>query len=261
MVDADSFDESIQHLNQLRIAEGECCAEYFPKPSKTVRLLEIGAGTGVQASEFDRAGYSVTAIDLDSSAYARSRVFPVMDYDGRNLPFTKGAFEVVFSSNVLEHVADLLAFIPESARVLTDDGICVHVIPTPAWRIWSQLTHYAWIAKRMAQLALGGRKLKGTVSGGASRNKLHYIARSLVAPRHGERGNFLTEALYYRKRFWIGQFALHDLALIETRPAGIFYTESSVIGSGLSISARRFLASILGSACTIYVLRKAGSTD
>ena len=99
-------------------------------PAIRGRLLEIGAGTGWQALALVKRGYEVSAVDLPASKYAGDRVFPVIDYDGHTLPFKDGAFGMVYSSNLLEHIPHLEAFQQEIHRVLRPDGCVVHVLPS-----------------------------------------------------------------------------------------------------------------------------------
>ena len=62
--------------------------------------------------------WRLATIDLSSSQYADDQMFPVQAYDGRRIPFADSSFDVVFSSNVLEHIRDL------SARTPRLDGYC-----------------------------------------------------------------------------------------------------------------------------------------
>jgi 2-polyprenyl-3-methyl-5-hydroxy-6-metoxy-1,4-benzoquinol methylase len=66
--------------------------------------LEFGAGTGKQALELQRRGFRVTAIEMLTSNYAEHRVFPILDYDGATIPLADASVDVVYSSNVLEHI-------------------------------------------------------------------------------------------------------------------------------------------------------------
>ena len=68
--------------------------------------------------------------------------FPIKDYDGRTIPLPDASVDVVFSSNVLEHVPDLSRMHAEIRRVLAPGGICIHVVPTHTWRLWTTLTSY-----------------------------------------------------------------------------------------------------------------------
>jgi ubiquinone/menaquinone biosynthesis C-methylase UbiE len=122
---------SLDHLDAIRGAELDTIASLFPIG---VRILEIGAGTGKQALELQRRGFEVTAIEVADSNYAAHRVFPIKDYDGRTIPMGDGSVDLVFSSNVLEHVEDLSRMHAEIRRVLAPGGACIHVLPTHTWR-------------------------------------------------------------------------------------------------------------------------------
>ena len=64
--------------HQVRQHEIAHLAGYFPPGCS---ILEVGAGTGEQACELARRGFSVKAIDVPTSEYGRHRVFEVQDYD------------------------------------------------------------------------------------------------------------------------------------------------------------------------------------
>ena len=130
---------SYEHLDALRAAEIERVVPFFLAGA---RVLEIGAGTGKQALELRRRGFEVTAIEIADSNYATHRLFPIVDYDGLTIPLPDASTDVVFSSNVLEHVPDLARMHREIRRVLTPGGKCVHVLPTHAWRFWTTLAGY-----------------------------------------------------------------------------------------------------------------------
>ena len=79
---------------------------------------------------------------IPDSNYAQARVFPIIDYDGRHIPFDDASFDIVFSSNVMEHICDLHQTNREIQRVLRPDGYCVHVMPTHIWRFWTTLSAF-----------------------------------------------------------------------------------------------------------------------
>ncbi len=96
------------------------------------RVLDIGTGRGFTAVELARRGVSVTTIDMSEemlkSAYLHSVDSGVAERiefhlaDGGDLPFEEGSFEVVIMINVLHHLENSAAVLPEIARVLMPGG-------------------------------------------------------------------------------------------------------------------------------------------
>ena len=92
-----------------------------------VKILEIDAGAGWQARCLSEVGYSVEAIDIAQSEYYGARVWPVRQYDGAHIPFPDQYFDIVYSSNVLEHIPQLSEFQKEMQRVLRPNGFALHL--------------------------------------------------------------------------------------------------------------------------------------
>lgn len=254
-------DDEHDFLHSVRDFELRCVLAELPP---TGRVLDLGAGTGHQAAALERQGYQVLAIDLPSSAYAGERVHPVIDYDGRVLPVDSRTIDVVFSSNVLEHVSDLGNLLRETRRVLVPEGLAVHVLPTPAWRWWTTLSHFVWCAKRaVAMLAGKPTRRHGNCKPAphSSHGRLRQIAATLFPARHGERGVSLTEPYFYSRWWWSSTFAAHGFEVVRTYPVGLFYTGSMVLAGRLSLSSRVALARLLGSACRVYVVRPAPGNE
>jgi SAM-dependent methyltransferase len=188
-------------------------------------LLEIGAGAGWQAQSLKNRGYDVTAIDLPSSRYLKDRVWPITEYDGRHIPFKDNAFDIVFSSNVLEHIPHVYEFQKEIQRVVKPEGRVVHVVPSSSWRFWTNIAH---------------------------------LLKCWTIPnRHGEHaGDALMETYYFGTRWWMRLFRATGWEIVCQDSNGLFYTGHSVMDSRLGIGVRCRLSRILGSSCEIFVLRK-----
>jgi SAM-dependent methyltransferase len=250
-----------QFLHVLRQYELGRVLHCFPKRPIDVacRTLEIGAGTGYQARYLSEQGYTVTAIDLESSAYREERVYPIIEYDGRRIPAPDASFQVVFSSNVLEHVRDISPFLDEMRRVMAPNAYAIHILPTPAWRFWTVLSHYAWLLKRFWRFFFPTSSMstssKDALFQGPDRSSVRYIVKSLFPQRHGERGNVFTELYFFSTFWWNRQFKACGYEVVDSAALGIFYTGSLAFGDILSISCRQRLAKVLGSACRVYVLR------
>lgn len=226
------------------------------------RVLEIGAGAGWQSKELTRHGHAVSAIDVEGSNYAEVRVWPVQEYDGFHIPFPDGTFDVVFSSNTLEHIQHVEEFQGELARVLSPDGFAVHILPTGSWRWWSIITHYPFVIRTaLRYLGIGstrGAESATAVSRARSRNTSWALTKKiLLAPRHGERGNALSEVWLFSKLRWCRLFEKSGWSVERTIPLHLFYTGYEVLAESLTIPQRQSLSQLLGSSTIAYVLRPA----
>lgn len=226
------------------------------------RVLEIGAGAGWQARKVADAGCDVVAIDVAETNYLEQQVFPVATYDGERIPLPDRSVDVVFSSNVLEHIPHIERFQAEMERVLKPDGFAIHLMPSTSWRFWTSVALYAhvvksvfnWITKRPGPSATTPTVAvdKGTAS---PRSISRTLRHALLPAVHGERGNFITELHLFSARRWRRLFEAAGWRVESVQPNDLFYTGHAVIGAGLDITTRKALSRWFGSACNVYVLR------
>jgi SAM-dependent methyltransferase len=106
------------------------------------KMLEIGSGYGmvlvVARREFGIEAFGVEPAEQFEGTYAtcvsilREIGIPesiVKQGHGENIPYEDGYFDIVYSSNVIEHVKDPVRVFLESLRVLRPGGYMVSVIP------------------------------------------------------------------------------------------------------------------------------------
>lgn len=101
-------------------------------PKISGKVLDIGAGRGISSYAFARSGWSVTALEPDSSNIVgagaiRQVIRPGIDITiveerGERLPFADNSFDLVYGRAVLHHADDLKTFCCEAARVLRPRG-------------------------------------------------------------------------------------------------------------------------------------------
>lgn len=249
---------NVEFLHVIREFEYGRILEQLPK---NARILEVGGGTGYQALRLQQAGFDVVSIDLAGSIYSDNLVFPVQPYDGSHFPFSDESFDVVFSSNVLEHVPDLPQMHSESMRVLKRDGFCLHVMPTGAWRLWTNVAHYVELLQR---LAIASPKLVPRGFDKAALDSARYAAIEMLktarhyrmVPRHGEVGNAFSEVFSFSVRHWLKHFRSQGLTVERHAPLDLFYTGHMVLGARLPVKLRVPVSRILGSACHAYRIKR-----
>ena len=247
---------SLEQLQVLRSAEIDKITTFFKSGA---RILELGAGTGQQARALAERGFEITAIEMPGSNYSHAREFPIVEYDGSNIPFADGSFDIAFSSNVMEHIPDLHQTNREIRRVLRADGYCIHVMPTHAWRFWTTLSTFPTALQYVGSLRsrmlppLQRPNLKALKD--LARTWLR-VARHLAAPflqrRHGERGNVISELWLFRPGWWRRAFREDGFEILHDEPMGLFYTGNMTFGIRWSIERRERLAKVLGSAYHLF---------
>jgi SAM-dependent methyltransferase len=96
--------------------------------------LEIGCGTGVYAAQVRSLGWSPLGVDLSAGMlrHARGRLSAAHG-DAARLPVRTGSMAAVITVMMHTDVPDYAAVLREAARVLTDDGVFVHVGVHPAF--------------------------------------------------------------------------------------------------------------------------------
>lgn len=94
------------------------------------KVLDLGCGKGDSVDYFRKMDPEIewTGLDIQSSPEVESRRrkdAQFITYDGNNVPFENGSFDLVYCNQVLEHAENPEKLISESARVLKNGGFLV----------------------------------------------------------------------------------------------------------------------------------------
>lgn len=251
-------------FRDLRLAEVEDSIrllERYGKPRGN--LLEIGAGTGWQAKALASVGYEVEAIDLPAqsgiSGHAKAREWPIRDYDGSHIPFADSSFDILYSSNVLEHVVELDTLAADMKRVLRPGGIALHLVPNPQWRLLSLLTYYPGQALDFVRWLRRSRKPAAQSSAATSLLEKHSLlaraAHRLLPPTHGAEGTPIGEIRRFSKRHWDNFFNRAGWEVVYYGNNGLAASGDYLFGRALGIWARRALGRAMNGIAHVYVVR------
>ncbi|MBZ0111556.1 MAG: class I SAM-dependent methyltransferase [Thermoanaerobaculia bacterium] len=100
------------------------------------RVLEVGAGTGRFSRELVTRGAELTVLDIGAGLTRRvaaSLASSGVAADACYLPFKDNSFDVVVSSECIEHTTDPLAAVVEMTRVTKDSGTVCLTTPNRLW--------------------------------------------------------------------------------------------------------------------------------
>lgn len=241
---------AVPAIEQIRLAEIQLVRRLFP-PSG--RVLEIGGGTGYQASVIAGWGYQVDSIDIRTS----TAFFPVKLYDGEHIPVPEGRFDLVFSSNVLEHIPPLKlsGLLAETRRVLKKGARSIHLLPTPTWRLWTSLLYYRHVCLKLldgvrvgcGDLVAGSQAtpiFSNQIERQLAEEKFRRIVDMLGLPLrpHGEYPSALAELYCFRRRHWERIVVDAKFHVVVAEGSSLFYTGHSTSPSmwpTLTIRSRR----------------------
>ena len=200
--------------------------------------LELGAGAGFLSTLLADYCDALVSTDFDEHRLARADyghiAYRTCDAEQVDEHFAEKSFDLVFSSNLLEHLPDVDRALRGIHRVLTDDGITIHFLPNRNWKLVTVLLHIPnKVAKFVDRILSGrifrpsrGRRPHGQQSTrnnpklGPKRRRRFFLAKLLLPRIHGVAGNTLSEFIAFGKNRWIRQLEKCGFEILGVRNLG-----------------------------------------
>jgi SAM-dependent methyltransferase len=216
------------------------------------RTLELGCGNAFASALIAGGRRQVVATDLyrhDVHTHSvdlrhARRLLDGLDLDwcdvaaasGHSLPFANGAFDLVFSLFVLEHVPDQSACLDEIRRVLAPGGVTVHAVPGTMWAIPAPFRFHAYLLRRILQKArpAGADAARETTIDDENAAAAEPMSWSLfrrryrqfpLPPAHGEYATWFEELNAYRRVAWVRLFEAHGFEVDVCQPLTLLSPE------------------------------------
>lgn len=257
------------YLHRLRRREIEIIFRNCP-PNAFARGLELGAGDAFQSDLLARYVQTLVVTDFSERilehASTPDRIYRVCDAEEVAAQFGPGEFDLIFSSNMMEHVPHPERALSGVHHALRDDGVAIHVMPSPFWKFCQMAGfHVDAVLTRLERYSAGKLpRFDGNSDAAtpADDNNLKLersygrLRRLLWPVPHGVSPKNWQEFLVFRRAYWKRQL---EAAGFEVR--GVLRGPVSS-GYGFGFEGARGILETMGAASEfIYVTTKKGCTS
>lgn len=221
-----------------------------------LRILEIGCGDGFQSSLLRKYSNYVVSTDLTTERTLNLDIICDAEY----LPFKNGSFDIIYSSNVLEHIRDRDKGLSEMKHVLSDDGFIIIMVPTSVWKVLSLLVYYpvmgGYVIKLVKKKLMNKNDSK--ISGKSkidisTRGPWDYL-KFLLPGVHGEYQSNVEEFNAFRISSWKRLLRANGLEIIKTKKTLLYSPPEFPIVPAVDLSK-------LGICSTVAFISKAQRAD
>jgi SAM-dependent methyltransferase len=204
--------------------------------------LELGAGDGFQSRLLTR--YISNLVSTDSNPRIlecpgnRSVQYLLCDAEQVDEMFRDQRFDIVFSSNMLEHVPNPQRVLQGIRARLTEDGLTIHVMPNALWKLFHIVLFMpATVLVRLEQIRTRRQRGRDVDRSGrheprdspaivttpgaqddtlkGTRRREPLVLRLFVPEPHGVAPTNLQEFSLFTRRRWLGEFRRAGLRVVR----------------------------------------------
>lgn len=222
---------------------------------ETTNILDFGAGDGFIIKLMKDNGFeNIHGIDIYNSNYKPDT--NILSYSGNidDFPLNK-CYDVIFSSNVLEHIENQEEYLILFNKILNKNGLQIHVMPTHYWKFWNSLFYYYSLSKLIFKLIFkikvqkkSKKNYKKDVNSGLKQSPF-FIGR------HGSIGSTFDEFFLFNPKNYFKILSKLDFKF-KSFKIPIIYSGHYFFGKFLPLSLRSFLSKFLGYSCHCFIIYK-----
>ena len=211
---------------------------YFNKQKQSAQnleILEFGSGQGFQVPYLQKLG-KLKASDIYESQEIKNIAginFTLCSIT--DTPFQDNQFDLIFSSQVIEHIEDLGRAFREMRRIGKPDCLYAFTVPTNWWLLVSVPAQYIEklrvVKKKMIKTAAKPgvqkiKKLKTDNSAKIHKSLFKKICFILLPFGHGVKQNFFSAYRAFKIKRWQKLFRDNSFEIIKTEPL-LLYSASA----------------------------------
>jgi ubiquinone/menaquinone biosynthesis C-methylase UbiE len=242
-------------------------------PGSLGYVLELGCGDGFLSMRLKPHCKFLVSADYRTDALGPPQRLDLnfLSCDVEHLPLKCCSFDMIFSSNLLEHVEDIDRALSEMYAAVKKGGIMVHAVPNVTWKVLQLVLYYPFVVylkvsslqdKRRHANAYSEPMQPGIIRFESnvkrqegSQSVLRRIARKLKPSPHGISRNHLEELYRFSNWYWERVFRRNGWNVVH-RIRMPFYSPY-----GFGLNRIRRLCELLGlSSSTCYVLGQGTSS-
>jgi len=214
------------------------------------RILEIGSGDGFQINYLSDVG-DVYPSDITNKKLGVKIPKHFIICSAEALPYPKNYFDVIFSSNVMEHIQDKSLAFMEMKRVSTKQALFVHILPTPVWKILSDFVYYPLTVLAIIKRVTNVRGDSQTIPEPKTTEKKRRWFERIIPPVHGTSKTLFHEYYDFLPNSWIKLFHREGLICVKKMPLITYSPPELPI-----VPPNRFIARFGFPSTFAYFLRK-----
>ena len=179
--------------------------------------IEFGAGDGYQTTLIEPMCSKFVSSDLNFKRLKDEFKIIGVDYkaydaDALSGMFNSGIFDLIFSSNLIEHLSNKKIFLQNTRKMLSFDGYVIHIVPGRMLKITYLLLFYPNLLLLFADRLIGIFKKKPIFRGTTNNfenninlnkvNKINKWKRIFLPQIHGNYKTHIEEWQSWSKNSW-----------------------------------------------------------
>ena len=196
---------------------------------RKIHTLEFGCGDGFQIPFLEKLGNVVASDIYVSDDVKKLKDVTFVQCSITNAPFQQGQFDLVFSSQVLEHIEDVETALSEVKKIGTPHCIYAFTVPTNFWlllsipaqyynrfkklrrKVMSKAPDVTTILSPQRDLVQNNRKKK-------EKHTVRRIIRYLYPGGHGAHSGFIKCYRSFRIKEWRQLFSRTGFSIQRIQP-------------------------------------------